>query len=166
MKSNYSKVKALSFLIGYRSAQFITANVMEPVVGEDCAIKKGSVDFIVTSPPYPNAFDYHLYHRFRIFWLDGDPREMGKVEIGSHLNYQRGHKSFEQFEKEMYPVLKNCFEALKAGRYAAFVLGDAVFNGEEYHTAQKIGLLAESLGFINLGIIDRPLPENKRSVKF
>lgn len=41
MKSNYSKVKALSFLIGYRSAQFITANVMEPVVGEDCAIKKG-----------------------------------------------------------------------------------------------------------------------------
>ena len=90
---------------------------------------------------------------------------MGKVEIGSHLNYQRGHKSFEQFEKEMCPVLKNCFEALKAGRYAAFVLGDAVFNGEEYHTAQKIGLLAESLGFINLGIIDRPLPENKRSVK-
>ena len=165
IKSNYSKVKALSSLIGYRSAQFITANVMEPVVGEDCAIKKGSVDFIVTSPPYPNAFDYHLYHRFRIFWLDGDPREMGKVEIGSHLNYQRGHKSFEQFEKEMYPVLKNCFEALKAGRYAAFVLGDAVFNGEEYRTAQKIGLLAESLGFINLGIIDRPLPENKRSVK-
>ena len=73
--------KALSSLIGYRSAQFITANVMEPVVGEDCAIKKGSVDFIVTSPPYPNAFDYHLYHRFRIFWLDGDPREMGKVIV-------------------------------------------------------------------------------------
>lgn len=165
LKSNYLKIKKLSSLLGYRTAKFITTNVMNPIVGKDLPIEKGSIDLIVTSPPYPNAFDYHLYHRFRIFWLDGDPREMGRVEIGSHLNYQRGHKTFEQFEKEMRPVLQNCFYALKAGRYAVFVLGDAVFNGEEYHTAQRIGNLAEDLGFINIGIIDRPLPQNKRSVK-
>lgn len=165
IKSNYTKIKTLSSLIGYRTARFITTNVMKPVVGEELPIKKDSVDLIVTSPPYPNAFDYHLYHRFRIFWLDGDPREMGKVEIGSHLNYQRGDKSFEQFEKEMSPVLQNCLAALKAGRYAAFVLGNSVFNGIEYQTAQRIGSLAENIGFTNIGIIDRPLPVNKRSMK-
>ena len=128
-------------------------------------IQSGTVDLVVTSPPYPNAFDYHLYHRFRIFWLDGDPRDVGKMEIGSHLKYQRNKRKFEQFEKEMTPVLKNCMGALKAGRYAVFILGNAVFDGEECKTAERIGKVAETLGFINIGIIDRPLPENKRSMK-
>lgn len=165
LKSNFEKVKSLSSMLGYRKARFITTNVMQPIVGEGSFIQKDEVDLIVTSPPYPNAFDYHLYHRFRIFWLDADPREMGKVEIGSHLKYQRGKKTFEQFEDEMTPVLENCFMALKSGRYAIFVLGDALFDGVEYKTAERVGKLAERIGFINVGIIDRELPANKRSVK-
>ncbi len=165
LKLNYSKVKTLSTIIGYRSCEFITANVMESTVGEDKPIKKEAIDLVVTSPPYPNAFDYHLYHRFRIFWLDGDPREMGRIEIGSHLKYQRCNNSFEQFELEMKPVLENCYSSLKAGRYAVFILGNAVFDGIEYKTAERIGELAKGLGFKKLGIIDRPLPGNKRTVK-
>lgn len=152
-------------MIGYRSCDFITTNVMQPIVGDEKLIEKDAIDLVVTSPPYPNAFDYHLYHRFRIFWLDGDPREIGKVEIGSHLKYQRGKKNFEQFEIEMKPVLENCYKALKAGRYAVFILGNAVFDGVQYETAERIGNLAENVGFSKVGIIDRPLPETKRSVK-
>ncbi len=165
LKSNYKKIKDLSSKLGYRSCRFLTENVMEKVVGDEKPIQKETVDLVVTSPPYPNAFDYHLYHRFRIFWLDGDPREMGKVEIGSHLKYQRSKKNFEQFEDEMTPVLENCFDALKPGKYAVFILGNAMFEGIEYKTAERIGLVAERIGFRNIGIIDRPLPENKRSVK-
>ena len=165
LKDNLKKIKELSPLISYQDIKFITTNVMEPIVGKDKAIQSGTVDLVVTSPPYPNAFDYHLYHRFRIFWLDGDPRDVGKMEIGSHLKYQRNRRKFEQFEKEMTPVLKNCMEALKTGRYAVFILGNAVFDGEEYKTAERIGKIAETLGFVNVGIIDRPLPENKRSMK-
>lgn len=165
MRTNYDKVKALSALIGYRSCRFLTADVMQPVVGEGLPIQNGEVDLIVTSPPYPNAFDYHLYHRFRIFWLGEDPRLMGKAEIGSHLKYQRQKSTFQQFEEEMTPVLKNCMKALKAGRYAVFVLGNAVFDGVEYPTAERIGTLAEELGFEKIAVMDRPLPENRRSVK-
>lgn len=165
LKSNYSKIKDLSSIIGYKSCEFMTANVMEDLVGEDKKIKNDSVDLIVTSPPYPNAFDYHLYHRFRIFWLDGDPREMGKVEIGSHLKYQKSNYDFDHFEAEMKPVLQNCFKALKSGRYAVFILGDAVFKGIEYKTAERIGKLAETIGFKVMGIVDRQLPENKRAMK-
>ena len=32
------------------------------------AVGENHVDLIVTSPLYPNATDYHLYHRFRLFW--------------------------------------------------------------------------------------------------
>ncbi len=165
LKDNLKKIKGLSPLMAYQDIKFITTNVMESIVGKDKAIQSGTVDLVVTSPPYPNAFDYHLYHRFRIFWLDGDPRDVGKMEIGSHLKYQRNKRKFEQFEKEMTPVLKNCMEALKAGRYAIFILGNAVFDGEEYKTAEKIGKIAKMLGFINIGIIDRSLPQNKRSMK-
>lgn len=165
LKANYAKIKILSSQIGYRSCRFITTNVMAPLVGDGMMIKNNEVDLVVTSPPYPNAFDYHLYHRFRIFWLDGDPREMGKAEIGSHLKYQRSNNSFEKFEDEMMPVLENCFHALKNGRYAAFILGNAMFDGVEYRTAERIGLVAERIGFKQVAIIDRPLPENKRSVK-
>lgn len=165
LKVNFQKIKQLSELLGYRTCSFITTDVMQEIVGQDKIIKNGEIDLIITSPPYPNAFDYHLYHRFRIFWLDGNPVNVGKSEIGSHLKYQREKKSFEQFEKEMTPVLENCFLALKPGRYSVFVLGNAVFNGEEYETAERIGYLAQTIGFEFISIIDRALPKTKRSVK-
>lgn len=165
LKANYRKIKVLSSKIGCKSCEFITANVMENIVGTDNLIKNDSVDLVVTSPPYPNAFDYHLYHRFRIFWLDGDPREMGKVEIGSHLKYQKLNYDFEQFKIEMYPVLVNCFHALKSGRYAILILGNAVFDGVEYKTAEHISLVAEQIGFRTIGIVSRNLPETKRAIK-
>lgn len=165
LRENFAKVKVIGQLLEHRSARFITANVMDDIIGEHGYIRENEVDLVVTSPPYPNAFDYHLYHRFRIFWLDGDPVEMGKAEIGSHLKYQRNKSSFDAFEEELTPVLNNCYRALKPGRYAVFVLGDAVFDGVLYKTAERIGKLAESLGFEFVNIIDRPLPENKRSIK-
>lgn len=165
LKNNFQKIKNLSSKIGFGSCEFVTTNVMAPIVGSDGIFNENSVDLIVTSPPYPNAFDYHLYHRFRIFWLDSDPRQMGKVEIGSHLKYQRGKKSFKEFEDEMTLVLKNCFLSLKEGRFAVFILGNAVFDGVEYQTAERIGRVAENIGFEFVGIVNRPLPDNKRSVK-
>ena len=32
-------------------------------------LKDNSIDFIVTSPPYANTYDYYLYHKFRMYWL-------------------------------------------------------------------------------------------------
>ena len=69
-------------------------------------IKEESVDLIITSPPYPNAYDYFLYNRFRLFWLGYDPRLMGKNEIGSHLRHQKEKTGFPEYITEM----ENCFE--------------------------------------------------------
>ncbi|MDP4152208.1 MAG: DNA methyltransferase [Bacillota bacterium] len=165
LEENLSKIKALSKLLGFKQSKFITTSVTENIVGLQKPIKNSEIDFVITSPPYPNAFDYHLYHRFRIFWLDGDPRTMEKAEIGSHLKYQKKHKGFEEFEHEMLPVLENCYKALKAGKYAVFILGDAIFNGILYKTADHISKLAESIGFKTITIVDRPIHDTKRSVQ-
>lgn len=165
LSSNVAKVKSLGNILGFREAEFITTDVTDPIVGNDKSIQENSVDLIVTSPPYPNAFDYHLYHRFRIFWLDGDPQEMGKREIGSHLRYQKQKKGFDFFAAEMEKCLQNCFKALKPDRYAALVLGDAIFDGQLYKTAQLIGDVAQNMGFQKVDIIDRPLHDTKRSIQ-
>jgi len=129
----------------------------------DTSVAEGSVDLIVTSPPYPNATDYHLYHRFRLFWLGHDPRSFGALEIGSHLKHQRKGTDFAEYRDDMSKVLKGCFRALQPGRFAVLVVGDAVFKGETFSTATELAEAGRTLGFEVAGIIDRPIHQTKRS---
>ncbi|MCA3719797.1 DNA methyltransferase [Phenylobacterium sp.] len=126
-------------------------------------LQPASVDLIVTSPPYPNATDYHLYHRFRLFWLGWDPRHLGAVEIGSHLKHQRNGTDFDEYREDMAAVLEGCFTALQPGRYAVFIVGDAVFKGESFSTASALAAEAQEIGFEVVGTIDRPIHETRRS---
>lgn len=126
-------------------------------VGENC------VDLIVTSPPYPNATDYHLYHRFRLFWLGFDPKALGKIEIGSHLRHQRNETGFEEYKDDMAYVLDGCSKVLVPGRFAIFVAGDAIFKSEMFSTSDAIATAGREAGFDVLGVIDRPIHKTKRS---
>lgn len=122
-----------------------------------------SVDLIVTSPPYPNATDYHLYHRFRLFWLGFDPRQLGQIEIGSHLRHQRNGTGFEEYRHDMTSVMGECHTVLRPGRYAVFVVGDAIFKGAVFSTADCIVDAGKEVGFEHIGTIDRPIHQTKRS---
>lgn len=122
-----------------------------------------TVDLIVSSPPYPNATDYHLYHRFRLFWLGFDPRALGRIEIGSHLRHQRNRTGFEEFCAEMLNVLHGCFRILLPGRYAVFVVGDALFKGEYFSTSDGICDAARTAGFSVCGTIARRIHDTRRS---
>lgn len=141
-------------------ARFIVADSRKALAG-----KMGgcSVDLIVTSPPYPNATDYHLYHRFRLFWLGFDPRELGQIEIGSHLRHQRNGTGFEEYRDDMRAVLGECYTVLRPGRYAVFVVGDALFKGDVFSTADCIVEAGLDAGFGHVGTIDRPIHQTKRS---
>ena len=141
-------------------AKFIVADSRAEVAGE---VGSASVDLIVTSPPYPNATDYHLYHRFRLFWLGFDPRKLGQIEIGSHLRHQRNGTGIEEYNDDMRAVLKQCHSELKPGRYAVLVVGDALFKGSVFSTADAIVKAGLEVGFESVGVIERPLHTTKRS---
>ena len=49
------------------------------------------------------------------------------------------------------------------GRYAVFVVGDAVFKGVDFSTSSAVTTLARDAGFDVLGVIDRPIHQTKRS---
>ncbi len=141
-------------------ARFIVADSrthVAPLVGNS------SIDLIVTSPPYPNATDYHLYHRFRLFWLGFDPRKLGQIEIGSHLRHQRNGTGFAEYQEDMNAVLSQCQAVLRPGRYAVFVVGDALFGGNVFSTADSIVDAGAKVGLELVGMIERPIHQTKRS---
>jgi DNA modification methylase len=159
-------VAELGHIIGFRTAKFVTSNAMAPLGDGHTGAPgsaEGSVDLIVTSPPYPNVTDYHLYHRFRMFWLGFNPVQFGAVEIGSHLRHQREKSSFGHYLEEMAKCLSNMALALRPGRYAVLVLGDGVFHGKTYQTATEVGKEAAKLGLEFVGTVGRAIHATRRS---
>lgn len=154
------RVEQFNLLNAQAEAQFFTSDSRH-VMANDVAPE--SVGLIVTSPPYPNATDYHLYHRFRIFWLGYDPRHLGSVEIGSHLKHQRKQSGFEEYADDMRAVLERCHAVLAAGRFAVLVVGDAVFAGETTNTATHLCEIARVIGFEHVTTVERPIHATRRS---
>lgn len=144
----------------YADARFI---VGDSRVDLDRQIPDNSVDLVVTSPPYPNATDYHLYHRFRLFWLGFDPRQLGRIEIGSHLRHQRNGSGFDEYKEDVRHVIVGCNRVLAPGRFAVFVVGDALFKGKTFSTSEAISDAATVAGFDLVGVIERPVHQTKRS---
>lgn len=136
----------------------------DAMVWETWNLEPESIGLIVTSPPYPNAYDYHLYQRFRIFWLGGDPGDLRRVEIGSHLRHQSKKDGFETYVNEMASALMNMYTALMPGRYAVLVVGNGVYKGVEYETGMELLAIAATVGFEPIGRIERNLPTSRRSV--
>ncbi len=144
----------------YGVSRFLTGDVRSIAADE---LPEGSVDLIVTSPPYGNAMDYHLYHRFRLLWLGHDPIAFGKLEIGSHLKHQRESSGFDSYFGDMIAALTGMARVLKNGRYAVLVIGDSVYGGETYDTAKLLEKKARALGFDASLVIEREVHKTKRS---
>ena len=147
-------------VLRYGVCEFITADARE-ISSSIC--RDSSVDLIVTSPPYGNANDYHLYHRFRLLWLGYDPCVLGKVEIGSHLRHQKEANGFEAYLSEIKDSLRTMFKVLKGGRYAVLVIGDAVYNGVLYNGSVALEKAAVEIGFEAICTIERCIHSTKRS---
>jgi len=160
LKTVGRRLETAAVELQYADAKFITGDSrkdLPDVLGEN------SVDLIVTSPPYPNATDYHLYHRFRLFWLGFDPRELAQIEIGSHLRHQRNDSGFDEYREDMALAVEGCAKVLQPGRYAVFVVGDALFKGKTFSTSEGICETARRGGLSVIGVIDRPIHKTKRS---
>jgi DNA modification methylase len=160
LKMVMRRLETAAVHLQYADARFLVGDSRRDLVP---SLGECSVDLIVTSPPYPNATDYHLYHRFRLFWLGFDPRELGGIEIGSHLRHQRNGTGFAEYRDDMALALEGCAKVLNPGRYAVFVVGDALFKGEVFSTSEAICEAARTANLSVVGVIGRPIHKTKRS---
>jgi len=123
-------------------------------------------DLMVCSPPYPNAFSYHLYHMTRMLWLDMDQPTFKRVEIGSHRKYSRkgaGAATVETFRNELTRILRWLKGALKPGKFACFVIGDSILQGRVINNEKLLVETARREGYRWEGSIQRRLQASKKS---
>jgi DNA modification methylase len=160
LKSVIGAVAESEAVTRYGISRFLCGDIR--MLGAD-QIPDGSVDLIVTSPPYGNATDYHLYHRFRLLWLGFDPTALGRVEIGSHLRHQRERSGFDSYFADISSTIAKMARVLRPARYSVLVLGDSVYGGERYDPAARLEESAKQLGFDACCIIERPVHATKRS---
>jgi len=99
-------------------------------------------DFVMTSPPYINTFDYYLYHKLRMFWLDYDFKPVRKQEIGNHHRIDR--KDFTTAKREYEDIMMKIFVELSrvTKKYSSLVLviGDGIVDK---HTINMVGVITE-----------------------
>ena len=126
----------------------------------------GPFDLVVTSPPYPNAYSYHLYHRTRLIWLGHDPDRFKKIEIGSHRKYSakgRNRATPETFRNEFGAIFRRLREQLKDGGYACFVIGDSTIDGARIDNASLLADAAAGAGFRETARIGRTIAPTRKT---
>ncbi len=93
-------------------------------------IGDNTIDHIVTSPPYANTYDYYLYHKFRILWLDHQVKDFQCKEIGSRNRHSSKKEDISTFRNSLFSCFKEMNRVLKPNKTAVVVIGDSVIRGE------------------------------------
>lgn len=120
-------------------------------------------ELLVCSPPYPNAFSYHLYHMTRMVWLNMNQPEFKKNEIGSHRKYSKKNSTIDIFRNEMDAVFVWLHHHLPPNRYACFVIGNSTIRGEEIDNTELLSQVATNRGFTEVMRISRDILATKKS---
>ncbi len=134
------------------------------LVGRD-SVRTSSVDLIVTSPPYPNSFDYYLYHKLRMMLLGLDHKVAQKAEIGSRYEHSSRKAPVSVFADRMRPVMKNVARMLKPSKLAYFFVGDSVVQGEHINMQDLYQEITSGLSLELVGATEYSLANVSRSFR-
>jgi len=148
----------------------------------------GSVDLIITSPPYLNAIDYLRGHKLSLVWMghsiaslrmlrstnvgteksakvsDVDPTTesvMARMCSGEPLE-SRHLGMLRQYVRDLRLLLKECHRVLANDGKGVFVVGDCNLRKTLVANSTAIELVGGEVGFRIEASRRRPLPENRR----
>jgi hypothetical protein len=136
-------------------------------------VKRGSVDAVVTSPPYLNAIDYLRGHKFSLVWMGhsipalrdiraaamgteraGPFEESGEaaaLETAVHSIRalpRRQRAIVHKYARDAVLVLREMRRVLRPGGLMVLVLGDSNIRGVPVYNSQIFSWLAARSGFI------------------
>ncbi len=104
-----------------------------------------TIDMIITSPPYLNAYDYHKYHRHRIQWVDGDVAFARDNEIGKHDTFTRKGAKPDKYFEDMEKCFLEWKRIMKKKAYCLIVVGDAIVNGTPVQVGDRFIEMMKSI---------------------
>lgn len=124
-------------------------NLYVTILNEDArqlsSIKDNSVDIIITSPPYANTYDYYLYHKQRMNWLNFDFNISKNMEIGSRNEYSSKKRPIENWINDIKEFITAMQRVTKEHGYICIVIGDSVVNKIFFDAHDAIKDIAQEL---------------------
>lgn len=141
-------------------ARVLSKNVMT-VTYQDIGAPVGMV---ICSPPYPNAYEYWLYHKYRMYWLDEDPIAVRTDEIGARPHYFRKNPATPaDFERQMGQCFALFDRVLVPRGLVCMVVGRSIIRGVHIDNAALLERAAKGVGFTLSARADRTIPKVKKS---
>jgi site-specific DNA-methyltransferase (cytosine-N4-specific) len=122
------------------------------------------VGIVITSPPYPNAYEYWLYHKYRMWWLGHDPIAVKAKEIGARAHFFKArHHTAHDFERQMAKTFTMLSAVTASGGYACLVVGRSKIHGAIVDNAKIVEEAAAQNGFTRLFSVERLLSPTRKS---
>lgn len=151
-------------------------------------LKDGSIDIVITSPPYLNMIDYMRGHKLSLVWLGQrikGLRDIRSSNIGTELSndirkdepyfekilsrmtvvssLRNKHKGMlSRYIRDMDGVVKEIYRVLAPGGKATFVVGDSTLKGVFIENSAAIRSLAREHGFVLRSQTRREIPAGRR----
>ena len=148
-----------------RSYSLSPASVIE---GDTLQITPHQIDLpiglVVTSPPYPNAYEYWLYHKYRMWWLGFDPLSVKALEIGARAHFfKKNHHTANDFVRQMRQTFALLGRVVVPGGYVCFVIGRSRIHGQVVDNAKIIGDAGRAYDFRQYFVTDRVMAAHRKS---
>ena len=142
------------------SARVIEADTLKVGTGQI----EMPVGIVITSPPYPNAYEYWLYHKYRMWWLGFDPLAVKAQEIGARAHFfKRQHHTEDHFWEQMRETFRLIDAVLVNSGFACFVIGRSKIHGRIVDNADIIESVARECGMILVARLNRVIAPNRKS---
>lgn len=122
------------------------------------------IGLVVTSPPYPNAYEYWLYHKYRMWWLGFDPLAVKEAEIGARPKYFRKNpETPEDFMNNISSIVEGIATRLHPKGNLCWVVGSSMIHGEEIDNAELLIEAHEKHGLKPICQLGRSIRMGKKS---
>lgn len=149
-------------------------------------IKSGTIDAIITSPPYLNAIDYMRGHKLSLIWFGYQIKHLRNIRaktIGSERKadlYEakkfenllkeldlsdlqtKEYKMLNKYYKDLLKQLKESYRVLKKDRTALYVIGNSSIKGNYIKNSEILKHCANYVGFKSISETTRDIPDNRR----
>ena len=123
-----------------------------------------NIGLVVTSPPYPNAYEYWLYHKYRMYWLGMDPLYVREREIGARPHYfGKNHQDEHDFERQMSSCFKLLSQIITLNGKACFIIGRSIIHGREIDNVALLQRSAKPHGFVMDDLIQRNILTSRKT---
>lgn len=90
-------------------------------------VKSGTVDAVVTSPPYVATYDYLEHHELRLRWLGMDATPLADGEIGARRRYARStpQEAYDAWSRELARFFAALTRVTKPGANVVLLMADS-----------------------------------------